>query len=501
MTESPFGAMTGRYPGFVSGRLRGFRKMASSKGSGVAIPAGFEPATRGVEIFRASSEITEAAGLRYAQAQLDEQEKIAKSGDVSVTLLDKILSALLQKTDHQADHQAQQNVDKLGKSTPLSGNRTESENQGAGFWDGVSRTGSHRTVASDHADPNAGLHSVESGAKERGQRSIHESPAPRLKQPWPHEEIAPHIRKPLFSDKPYDPREDGLTERDLRRLRNAVPYGGLPEDFGGTYGDDGQFHGRTQQQPQQPHVPLPQPRPPEADQQKQGALPDASQLNGLSTAFAGFIQGVVEELNKGKAQTTTGTDAQPVQSADARQAPSGDTGDDLDQSAGQVDDSLKGLASAVAEAANSIRGAGAEAGQEPTYAATGGLITGPGSTVSDSIPAMLSNKEFVVNAASAEKHIGLLHAINSGRDILHFAVGGPVGIMGNVGLPSISGATVASSSAGGAGQHFGTVDLRTDHGDFKVTTERDTMRHLNSAAQKAKRYTTGTKPGWYGGSK
>lgn len=49
----PFGAMTGRYPGIVSGRLRGVRKMTSSKGSGVAIPAGFEPATRGAGTNRA----------------------------------------------------------------------------------------------------------------------------------------------------------------------------------------------------------------------------------------------------------------------------------------------------------------------------------------------------------------------------------------------------------------------------------------------------------------
>ncbi|MGY3691628.1 hypothetical protein ACVIGA_001708 [Bradyrhizobium sp. USDA 3240] len=184
----------------------------------------------------------------------------------------------------------------------------------------------------------------------------------------------------------------------------------------------------------------------------------------------------------------------------AAQAPSIGAGDGLDESTGSVDDSLKGLASAVDAASSSIRGA-AEAGEQPTYAATGGLITGPGSTTSDSIPAMLSNKEFVVNAASAEKNIGLLHAINSGRDFLHFAVGGPVGLMGHIGMPSISATPVASSSSGGTGQHLGTVDLRTNYGDFKVATEHDTMRHLSCAAQKAKRYSTGTKPSWYGGTK
>lgn len=54
--------------------------------------------------------------------------------------------------------------------------------------------------------------------------------------------------------------------------------------------------------------------------------------------------------------------------------------------------------------------------------ATGGYITGPGTGTSDSIPALLSNGEFVINAAST-KRIGLaaLHSVN------RFADGGPVG--------------------------------------------------------------------------
>jgi hypothetical protein len=48
-------------------------------------------------------------------------------------------------------------------------------------------------------------------------------------------------------------------------------------------------------------------------------------------------------------------------------------------------------------------------------------------------------------------------------------------------------------------QHWGKIDLTTNHGEFKVATERDTMRHLSSSAQRAKRFSTGNKPGWYGG--
>lgn len=61
------------------------------------------------------------------------------------------------------------------------------------------------------------------------------------------------------------------------------------------------------------------------------------------------------------------------------------------------------------------------------HVADGGLITGAGTSTSDSIPAMLSNGEYVVNAA-AVKRIGVpkLNAINNGA-IPHFANGGYVG--------------------------------------------------------------------------
>jgi hypothetical protein len=65
--------------------------------------------------------------------------------------------------------------------------------------------------------------------------------------------------------------------------------------------------------------------------------------------------------------------------------------------------------------------------------AMGGYIVGPGSGTSDSIPAMLSNGEYVVNARATAKHRRLLDAINA----QHFAGGGPVLTPGQVaGLPS-----------------------------------------------------------------
>jgi hypothetical protein len=57
-------------------------------------------------------------------------------------------------------------------------------------------------------------------------------------------------------------------------------------------------------------------------------------------------------------------------------------------------------------------------------AATGGPIFGPGTGTSDSIPARLSNGEYVINARQAARHRALLDAINYGAP--GFAAGGPV---------------------------------------------------------------------------
>jgi len=51
----------------------------------------------------------------------------------------------------------------------------------------------------------------------------------------------------------------------------------------------------------------------------------------------------------------------------------------------------------------------------PVKAATGGLIRGPGGPRTDSIPAMLSDGEYVINAKSTKQNRALIEAINSGR--------------------------------------------------------------------------------------
>lgn len=68
---------------------------------------------------------------------------------------------------------------------------------------------------------------------------------------------------------------------------------------------------------------------------------------------------------------------------------------------------------------------------EARAVAAGGMIRGPGTGTSDSILARVSNREFVVRAAAAEKHLPLLHAINDDR-LPRFAAGGSVGRMPSV---------------------------------------------------------------------
>jgi DNA repair exonuclease SbcCD ATPase subunit len=62
----------------------------------------------------------------------------------------------------------------------------------------------------------------------------------------------------------------------------------------------------------------------------------------------------------------------------------------------------------------------------PTKKAAGGLVRGPGTSTSDSIPALLSDGEFVVNARSTQLFRPLLSAINATAGMPQFAVGGLV---------------------------------------------------------------------------
>jgi uncharacterized protein YejL (UPF0352 family) len=85
---------------------------------------------------------------------------------------------------------------------------------------------------------------------------------------------------------------------------------------------------------------------------------------------------------------------------------------------------LASTPSGPAERPGVVNVASSPASSPAIRAADGGLIRGPGTERSDSIPAMLSDGEFVVNARSTRLFQPILSAINASADIPGFAMGG-----------------------------------------------------------------------------
>lgn len=82
------------------------------------------------------------------------------------------------------------------------------------------------------------------------------------------------------------------------------------------------------------------------------------------------------------------------------------------------------LFNAMKAAMSAWGGGGFKDGGMVQQFSAGGAVWGAGTATSDSIPAMLSNGEFVINAASTRRHRALLEAINKNR----YASGGVVGV-------------------------------------------------------------------------
>ncbi|MCP1969775.1 hypothetical protein [Bradyrhizobium elkanii] len=319
---------------------------------------------------------------------------------------------------------------------------------------------------------------------------------------------SPRLRpKPLFSDRPYNKLEDvfdfgGDGGRNTpiynSRQPNPLSFPGYQKDLRDTLPLGGNVplpQPRPVEADQiQGPIPLPQPRPAEAAPGQQSSLPSTQEVAALGDAFRSLIEGISASINSAKQQNNAvdNPEAMGIR-GEGESAPSSDGAGEAADKAGK---GLEEFAQAVAEATNAVRKKSVEE-DDATYAATGGFISGPGSTTSDSVPAMLSNEEYVLNAKAA-KRIGKtnLDAINfGGRGLHHFAIGGPVGFMGDIGLPHVSAASIAN--VGGA-DHLGTVDLRTNHGDFSVGASRSTLDDLQKASVMAQLARTGTPPSWSG---
>lgn len=109
-------------------------------------------------------------------------------------------------------------------------------------------------------------------------------------------------------------------------------------------------------------------------------------------------------------------------------------------------------------------------GPAPQKFATGGYISGPGTGTSDSIPAYLSNGEYVINAAAVRK-LGKRHLdmLNSGIPIPRFADGGMVG-------------TVASLDT--SPRNLGSLDISIGGDTFQVFADSGQADQLRLAARK-----------------
>jgi hypothetical protein len=121
-----------------------------------------------------------------------------------------------------------------------------------------------------------------------------------------------------------------------------------------------------------------------------------------------------------------------------------------------------GFAAAVFPQLGNPVGSGSQTGGliglPPVHKATGGLISGPGTGTSDSIPALLSNGEYVVNAKATAQNLQTLHAMNSGTAV-KYAEGGLVWMADlaqsvkngmDSALNSAAAARSVASSAGGS---------------------------------------------------
>jgi tape measure domain-containing protein len=103
---------------------------------------------------------------------------------------------------------------------------------------------------------------------------------------------------------------------------------------------------------------------------------------------------------------------------------------------------------------------------------TGGKVRGPGSGLSDSILAWVSNGEYIVNSAATSAYLPLLDAINSGEDLPGYANGGQIGPIRR--LPS-------DTNGRGSGASTQTINLGVT-GDISRQTRKEILKMLPDIA-------------------
>jgi hypothetical protein len=123
--------------------------------------------------------------------------------------------------------------------------------------------------------------------------------------------------------------------------------------------------------------------------------------------------------------------------------------------------------------------------------ARGGRVFGAGTATSDSIFALLSRGEFVVNARATEMFLPLLHAINAGRL--------PPDFIGRFNMGGLVRALSANKfAAGGQVQTSGSSHtfVLPSGQTFEATLTDQTVARLKRYSVKSRMASTGRKPGW-----
>jgi tape measure domain-containing protein len=177
--------------------------------------------------------------------------------------------------------------------------------------------------------------------------------------------------------------------------------------------------------------------------ESQGRVADAAaEFNALGRDVLG---GFISDMQNG------------VSAADALSNALGKVGDKL------LDIALNSIFSPQGGGAGGLAGLIGQAlglaGAAPVKLAAGGKVYGPGTATSDSVPAMLSRGEYVVNAKQAKKYAPLLEAINSGRGV-GMAGGGLV--MPTMRAPSLPAMAAVGRAGGGKGSTTVPISINID---------------------------------------
>lgn len=139
-------------------------------------------------------------------------------------------------------------------------------------------------------------------------------------------------------------------------------------------------------------------------------------MNQLDSQF-GYTGQNLNQLNSALQQATQSfnMNSQSVDKSSQSSEQSIQTVAPIEQTISQVSTAIQSeLVPAISSASSALNNLASSLAQ-PTGHATGGYISGRGTGTSDSIPAMLSNGEFVIRASSVKKYgTNFLNAVNSG---------------------------------------------------------------------------------------